>query len=59
MLLKNTEILNQCKSYYQKLYKKQKICQTAQKELLQNVKTKISNIQNQKLKKQMEISETE
>ena len=59
MLLKNTEILNECKNYYQKLYKKEKTCQTAQKELLQNVKTKISNIQNQKLKKQMEISEIE
>ena len=59
MLLKNTKILHECKNYYQKLYKKQKTCQMAQKELLQNVKTKISNIQNQKLKKQMEISEIE
>ena len=48
--------MTECKNYYQKLYNKQKTCQAAQKELLQNTKPKISNTQNQKLKKQIEIS---
>ena len=57
ILLKNTEILNEWKNYHQKLCNKQNACQTAQKELLQNITPKISNIQNQKLKQQIQIPE--
>ena len=54
---KNTDILNECKKFYQKLYNKQKTCQTTQKQLLQNINSKISNNQNQTRTKEIETSE--
>ena len=54
---KNTEILNQCKQFYQKLCNSQNTCKMTQNHLLQHIKPKISDLQNQKLTKQIEISE--
>ena len=54
---KNTDILNECKKFYQKLYNKQKTCETTQKQLLQNINSKISNNQNQTRTKEIETSE--
>ena len=56
-LQKNTEILNECKNFYQKLYKNQKTCSVTQKQLLQQMKPKITDMQNQKLTKQIQIIE--
>ena len=56
-LQKNTEILNECKNFYQKLYKNQKTCSVTQKQLLQQIKPKITDMQNQKLTKQIQIIE--
>ena len=58
VLLKNTKILNEYRNFCQKLCNKQKICETTQKELLKHIKPKTSETENQKLKKQIEISET-
>ena len=53
---KKTEILNQCKQFYQKLYNNQNTWhKMTQKHLLEHIKPKISDLQNQKLTKQIEI----
>ena len=54
---KNTEILNQCKQFYQKLYNSQNTSKMTQKHLLEHIQPKISDLQNRKLTKQIEISE--
>ena len=56
-LQKNTEILNECKNFYQKLYTNHKTCSDTQKQLLQQIKPKITDLQNQKLTKQIQITE--
>ena len=56
-LQKNTDNLNECKNFYQKLYKNQKTCSVTQKQLLQQIKPKITDKQNQKLTKQIQIIE--
>ena len=53
---KKTEIFDQCKQFYQKLYNSQNTCRVTQKHLLENIKPKISDLQNQKLTEQIEIS---
>ena len=57
MLQKNTDFLKECKNFYQKLYKNQKTCCDTQKQLLQQIKPKITDLQNQKLTKQIQITE--
>ena len=53
VLLKNTEILNACKNFSQKLYyKNQKTCEMTQKQLSKHIKPKISESRNKKLIKQ-------
>ena len=54
-LQKNTDNLNECKNFYQKLYKNQKTCSDTQKQMLQQIKPKITDMQNQKLTKQIQI----
>ena len=56
-LQKNTEILNECENFYQKLYTNHKTCSDTQKQLLQQIKPKITELQNQKLTKQIQITE--
>ena len=50
-----TDILNECKNFYQKLYKNQNTCSDTQKQLLQQIKPKMSDTQNQNLTKQIQI----
>ena len=53
VLLKNTEILNACKNFSQKLYyKNQKTWEMTQKQLSKHIKPKTSESQNKKLVKQ-------
>ena len=54
---KNTDILNECKNLYQKLFKNQNICSETQNQLLKQIKPKNSDTQNQKLTKQIQITE--
>ena len=56
-LQKNTDILNECKNFYQKLYTNHKTCSNMQKQLLQQIKPKITELQNQNLTKQIQITE--
>ena len=56
-LQKNTDILNECKNFYQKLYTNHKTCSDMQKQLLQQIKPKITELQNQNLTKQIQITE--
>ena len=56
-LQKNTDILNECKNFYQKLYKNQNTCSDTQKQLLQQINPKITDMENQKLTKQIQIIE--
>ena len=56
-LQKNTNILRECKNFSQKLYKKQKTCSDTQKQLLQHIKPKITEMQKQKLTRQIQIIE--
>ena len=57
ILQKNTDILNECKNYYQKLYINQNTCLDTQKQLLQQIQLKVSEMQNQQLTKQTQIIE--
>ena len=57
ILQKNTDILNECKNYYQKLYINQNTCLDTQKQLLQQIQLKVSEMQNQRLTKQIQIIE--
>ena len=45
ILQNKTDILNECKKFYQSLYSKQKTCQTTQNQFLQNLNSKISENQ--------------
>ena len=45
ILQNKTDILNECKKFYQNLYNKQKTCQTTQNQFLQNLNSKISENQ--------------
>ena len=56
-LQKNTDILNECKNLYQKLYKNQNTCSDTQKQLLQQINPRITDMENQKLTKQIQIIE--
>ena len=49
-------MLNECKKFYENLYKKQKTCQTIQNQLLQKLDPKILESQNQILIKPIDIS---
>ena len=57
ILQKNTDILNACKNFYQKLYNNQNTSSNTQKQLLQQIRPKFSDKQNQKLTKQKQIIE--
>ena len=57
ILLKNTDILHECRNYYQKLYNKQNTWKQTQKELLKHVTPKVSTLQNQKLDTKTDIPE--
>ena len=56
ILTTNSEIL-ECKNYFQNLYTKQKTCEKTQNLLLKYISHKITNEQNNKLTKQIEITE--
>lgn len=49
ILKTNSEILKECKLYYQKLYSKQQNCKKTQNEILQNLPKKLNEQQNQQL----------
>ena len=58
----NSEILKECKNYFQNLYTKQNTCERTQNLLLQHISNEITNEQitneqNNKLTKQIEITE--
>ena len=53
----NSEILKECKNYFQNLYTKQNTCEITQNLLLQHISNEITNEQNNKLTKQIEITE--
>ena len=57
ILTTNSEILEECKNYFQNLYTKQKTCEKTQNLLLKYISHKITNEQNNKLTKQIEITE--
>ena len=57
ILTNNFEILQECKNYFQNLYTKQKTCEKTQNLLLKYISHKITNEQNNKLTKQIEITE--
>ena len=54
---KNTDILNECKNFYQKIFKNQNTCSETQNQLLKQIKPNISDTQKQKLTKQIQITE--
>ena len=57
ILTTNSEILRECKNYFQNLYIKQKTCEITQNLLLEHISNEITNEQNNKLTKQKEITE--
>ena len=57
ILTTNSEILEECKNSFQNLYTKQKTCEKTQNLLLKYISNKITNEQNNKLTKQIEITE--
>ena len=57
ILTTNSEILEECKNYFQNLYTKQKTCEKTQNLLLKYISNEITNEQNNKLTKQIEITE--
>ena len=57
ILTTNSEILEECKNYFQNLYTKQKTCEKTQNLLLKYISNKITNEKNNKLTKQIEITE--
>ena len=57
ILTNNFEVLQECKNYFQNLYTKQKTCEKTQNLLLKYISNEITNEQNNKLTKQIEITE--
>ena len=56
-LTTDSEILQDCKKYFQNLYTKQNTCEITQNLLLKHITNKITNEQNNTLTKQIEITE--
>ena len=57
ILATDSEILQECKNFFQKLYTKQNTCEITQNLLLERITNEITNEQNNKLTKQIEITE--
>ena len=53
----NSEILKECKNYFQKIYKKQETCEKTQDKLLQNIRKNITENQNTNLSGKIQIPE--
>ena len=53
----NSEILKECKNYFQKIYKKQETCEKTQDKLLQNIRKNITENQNTNLSRKIQIPE--
>ena len=57
ILTTDSEILQECKNYFQNLYTKQNTCEKTQNLLLKHITNEITNEQNSKFTKQIEITE--
>ena len=57
ILTTDSEILQECKNYFQNLYTKQNTCEKTQNLLLKQITNEITNAQNNQLTKQIETSE--
>ena len=56
-LQENSEILKECKTHFQKIYKKQETCEKTQDKLLQNITKNITENQNTNFSGEIQISE--
>ena len=57
ILTTDSEILQECKNYFQNLYTKQNTCEKTQNLLLKQITNEITNAQNNQLTKQIETTE--
>ena len=57
ILTTDSEILQECKNYFQNLYTKQNTCGKTQNLLLKQITNEITNAQNNQLTKQIETTE--
>ena len=57
ILTTDSEILQECKNYFQNLYTKQNTCEKTQNLLLKHITNEITNDENNKFTKQIQITE--